>query len=282
MVDTGTLATLLVAAATLVLAMVTYSNVQQNKRQVKILTKQSLTLRSQQDPIPVINSLSFDGNALKITVENSGNGPASSLAIGTDFLLARRELFSDRDGTKPVSSDDFQKSIDGKIQVFARYELETKKELKVNGKRMYPVELACQLVNEGKNSTILLPNASYAYSLDLSFGLGEKRGDPSMFPHFDNLVDELKGNGFRCISVSLDLIGKNMSDDPIQRQGIATFMVDFSLHKNLEEAFAMKTRPYFTPLDWMEIARMIPLSREMYLRSKSPVNYAKNYEEDKI
>ena len=280
MVDAGTLATLLVAAATLVLALVTYSNVQQNKRQVNILRKQSLILRSQQDPIPLIKSLSFEKNTLKITVENAGNGPASSLAIGTSFLLARRELFADSEGTKTLSQEDFQHAVDGKIMVYGKYHLEVKKKLLVEGKRAYPADLACQLVDEEKNSTILLPHETRAYSLELTFGIGRSKNDPYIFPHFDYLAQELKKSGITCISVALDLIGKNMAEDPIQRQGIAQFLVDLEMHPSLEDAFKQKTRPYFTGLDRMEVARMIPLSRDMYLNSKYAANYPKNFEDE--
>jgi hypothetical protein len=281
MVDLGTASTLLVAIATMAVASVSYASVRQNRRQVNMLVRQTMLLKTQQDPIPLIKAFSFDKNTLKITLENAGNGPASSLAIGSSFVLARHAFFADSRGERPLSSSEFEDASKEKKQVFMRYELEVQRNLQDEGKKVFPTPVACQLINEERDTTLLLPHETCTYSLDLKFGLGPKSGDPTSFPPFDPLVGLLKENGITCFTVDFDLIGKNMAEDPIQRQRIGMFVVDLAKHKNLEEAFAEKTRPYFMPLDSMEVARTIPLSVEMYLQSKSMVNYPRYFEEGK-
>ncbi len=72
-----------------------------------------------------------------------------------------------------------------------------------------------------------------------------------------------------------------MTEDPIQNQRIATFVIDFDKHDNLEDAYKEKRRPFFLPLDRIEKAKKIPWDRGAYLLSKSMVNYPKYFEEGK-
>ena len=246
-----------------------------------MLVRQTMLLRSQQDPIPLVKEFSFEGNTLKISIENAGNGPASSLAIACDLVLARRALFRDSGGAEPISASEAAEALEGGKQPYMRYELNVGRWILDDGKKTRPTPVACLLINEAKGSTMLLPHESYTYSLEPKFGLGEHRGDPTSFPPFQFLVELLTKNGIDCFSVGFDLIGKNAADDPIQRQGLAMFVVDLAKDKTLQDAYKAKVRPYYEPMDYMEVARNLPLDVGMYLRSKSGVNYPKYFEEGK-
>ncbi len=175
MIDLELLATLLVAIATMATAVVSYMSIGQNKRQVDMLIRQTMILRSQQDPIPLIRSFSFEKNALMITVENLGIGPASSLAIGTSYVPSKRTFYSDSQSRNRLSASEAKQAIEAKRQIYDQYELETDIDLIYGGKKVYPTDVACELVNEERDTTLLFPHEVQTYSIPLQFGFGSTK-----------------------------------------------------------------------------------------------------------
>lgn len=280
--DPVTLATLLGAVATVVLAAVTYLSVREGKRQVNMLVRQTMILRSQNDPIPYIKSLSFDKNKLNITVENTGNGPASSLAIGTMFVPAERTFHGDSESEKPLSGTEIKDALEKQKQLYVRYEM-GRENLIENGREVTPIKLACLLINKPRNTMVLLPHETCSYTIDLSYGLRDVKGSARSWPHYDTLVNLLKENGVTCFALGLDLLCKNMAEDPIQDQSIAAFVVDLNIHSSIEEAHRENIAPHFMTIGIMELAeRGIPLERDEYLLGKSPVNFPKSFEKGEL
>jgi hypothetical protein len=273
-------ATVLVAVATLILALVTYTSVRQNRRQVDMLTRQTVILRSQIDPIPVVHLVAFNGNTLRVRITNHGAGPASSLAIDTGIHLCKVTFTKDASGKQPYSEEELRSAPKGTL-AYPRYDWHPNSQLLDAGKKKYPVDVVNQLLKELPDTMILLPNEEYEYSVDLRFGLGNSRKDPDLWLGYEQLVETMRRSDVWSFALSLGLIGKNMADEKIRGQTLANFIVDLVRHKTLEDAFKENRRPYFLPLDIKEVAQKIPVSTEMYLQSKLGINSPKSFEEEK-
>jgi len=280
-VDLTALVTLGLVIATIILATVTYLLVREGKRQVNMLIKQTMILRSQNDPILLIKSLSFDLNKLKITLENVGNGPASSIAIGTKFFPAKQTFFSDSGGKTPLSALELKDAANQEKNASMFYDLGEDK-LKDNGKEVYPTALACVLINEKNNTLILPPHEIQSYSINPSYGFGDKKGNLTFYPPYESFVNTLKKNGVTCFVLSFDLLGKNMAEDLVVSQGITAFVVDLKKHSCIQEAYRENITPHFITIDMIDLAkREIPVSRDFYLYSKSSENFPPYYEKGK-
>ena len=279
--DPLTFVTLILAVATIALALITYKSVNDGKRQVDILLRQTILLRSQNDPILSIKSFSFNNNKLNITIENNGNGPASSLAIITMFSPAKRTYFRDSEGIKSLSETEIKEALLNNKQVTIRYEVVDKK-LIVKGEEVTPMKLAYILPNNQSNTLVLLPRETCAYTIDLGFGLRDIKGSSVSYPLYNNLVQLLNENNVTCFGLGFQLLCKNMAEDPIQDQSIAAFVVDLTRHSNIEEAYNENTTPPIT-IGLMELAlKGIPVESDFYLHSKSQVNFPSSFEKGEL
>jgi len=276
--DSVTLATVFVAIATIFLAGVTYLLFKEGKRQANILTKLTLILRSQNDPSLLIKSSAFDLNKLNITVENIGNGPAYSVAIGTKFFPMKQTFYKDADGTRPLLASEVENAANQRKQAYMFYELGDQK-LVNGGKEVKPLALTYILINKQRSTLMLPSHETFSYSIDLGFGLQDKNGSTKFFPDYELLRKILTENGVTCFAISLDLVGKNMAEDPIQSLGIASFVVDLKKHSCLQVAYEENLTPHFITIDMIDLAKKgIPLERDFYLNSKSPVNFPQYFE----
>ena len=277
--DPLTFVTLILAVATIALALITYKSVNEGKRQVDILLRQTILLRSQYDPILSIKSFSFNNNKLNITIENNGNGPASSLAIETMFSPAKRTYFRDSESIKLLSETEIKEALLKNKQVTIRYEAVDKKLIE-KGEKVTPIKLAYILPNKQYNTLVLLTRETCSYTIDLGFGLRNIKG--IIYPLYNNLVQLLKENNVTCFVLGFRLLCKNMAEDLIQEQSIATFVVDLTRHSNIEEAYKENTTPPMT-IDLMELAlKGIPVECDFYLHSKSQINFPSSFEKGEL
>ena len=260
-------ATILVALATLVLAVVSYAGVRQNKRQVDILARQTAILRSQQDPILVVNSFTFAENTLHIRVVNQGIGPTSSLAVDTSVALCRVTLTKDASLEIPYTPEELESAPRDAVG-YAKYDPDPLKRIIDDGRKKRPVSVVNHLLKQNPDSMTLLPKEEHEYAIALKFGLGSSRNDPDQWVTYDGLVEMLKKNGTWAFVLGLGLLGKNMAGDNVPGQKLAEFIVDFARHKTLAQAFNDNIRPRLSALDRMEVAKIIPLSTVTYLRSR--------------
>ena len=262
--DPLTFVTLILAIATIALAIVAYLDNRETKRQVDILSKQTSILRSQIDPIPSIQSFNFEKNKLNINIVNIGNGPASSLAIQTSFVPARRKFYGDSKGKIPLLKTEIEEALIKNKQVTIRYEPDEKK-LFEKGVEVTPIRLAYILFNKQNKTLILLPNETSSYTIDLGFGLRNVNGSSGSWPPYDALVEILKENNITCFIVGFRLLCKNIVLDPVFDLNIAAFVVDLTRHSNIEEAYDENTTPAMT-IDLEELALMgIPIESDLYL-----------------
>jgi len=262
--DPLTFVTLILAIATIALAIVAYLDNRETKRQVDILSKQTSILRSQIDPIPSIQSFNFDKNKLNITIVNIGNGPASSLAIQTSFTPARRKFYRDSEGKIPLSKNETDEALKINKQVTIRYEPDEKKIFE-KGVEVTPIRQAYILFNKQHKTLMLLPNETSSYTIDLGFRLHNVNGSSRSWPPYDTLVEILKENNITCFIVGFRLLCKNIVLDNVYNLNIAAFVVDLTRHSNIEEAYDENTTPAMT-IDLEELALMgIPIESDLYL-----------------
>lgn len=167
------------------------------------------------------------------------------------------------------------------MQVAIKYEIE-EKNLIENGKKVTPFKLAYFLPNKQHNTLVLFPHETCSYTVDLGFGLHDVKGNEGSWPPYNTLVKLLKENDVTCFVLGFRLLCKNMAEDPIQDQSIATFVVDLNRHSNIEEAYNENTAPPMT-IDLLELAlRGIPLESDFYLHSKSQMNFPTSFEKGEL
>ncbi len=163
---------------------------------------------------------------------------------------------------------------------YPRYDWQPKLGLLSDGKAKYPVDVANQLLKETPDAMLLLSKEEYEYTVDLKFGLGNSRDDPDLWVGYTELTEMMKHSDVWSFALSLVLLGKNMAEEKVQSQTLANFIVDLVRHKTLADAHKENRRPYFLPLDRKEVAKMIPVGTDMYLRSKSTINRSELFEEE--
>ena len=167
--DSLSLATVILALATIALAFFTYQAVNHGKNQTEMLVRQTMILRSQIDPIPHITEFSFSNNSLNLDVENIGSGPASSLAVETSFVPAKKVFYENEQSRKPLTGIELEKFIPSNNQITIRYEV-YEKTLEKNGEKFNPIREAYILPNKKRNTLVLLPNETQSYNIELGFG----------------------------------------------------------------------------------------------------------------
>ena len=75
----GVFVNLLVALGTILLAIISYKNIEILKKQTKLIFSQSNFLRLQQTPLLKIDDLKFNGNEIILGITNIGNGAAPTI-----------------------------------------------------------------------------------------------------------------------------------------------------------------------------------------------------------
>lgn len=242
----GDISTMVLAAATTVVAIATFRSVTQNKRQTKALIRQTLVLKSQQDPVLVIKSFNIHENTLNITIENIGNGPAQLLAVRSSYGVAKWRPSDSPPNQEEQAIMDF---LNTKRRFFGNYQLELR-ELVYEGKKQTLDPGFGYLVNSDANISFLPRGETRTYTLEVKFMTqwGKKVSDifgEGKGRSFEELKDMMKSNNVKFIGVSLDLMVKNMNETEIPTTRICKFVIDFERHKNLEEAYKEKQEPSF-------------------------------------
>ena len=241
-VDVGTaaiVAALVGASATVILAVAVFSLVSQNKRQVQALTKQSLILKSQQQPLIIVKDFAFDHNSLRVTLQNAGNGIASSVVLDVMFMPAEKILTKAEDDLQPISPKEFaEAAIQGK-QVYARFPI-SERPLKYKGRKALPSDAAFFLYDKTWKTPEMLPGQIAMFTTEIQFWVrfskSPKPGDFGKMMSFEETKEFLKTNNVSFMSALFAINGKDSSENPIQGRGLCSFTVDFAKHASLEEA----------------------------------------------
>ena len=276
LLDPLSLVIVILALATISLAYFTFQTVRQGEKQTDVIRTQNMILRSQIDPIPFIKEFSFKNNSLDLIIENIGGGPASSLAIETSFMPAKRVFFETENSIKPISESEIIDRIQEMKQVSIRYEIEEKL-IEENGIKYHPIRLVYPLLNRPRNSLVLFSKEKCSYLVELGFGLHNENNSSWLSPRYEDFVNLIRSNGVTCFILGFKLLCKNMAEDTIPEQSVALFIVDLTRHSNIEEAYVENTTPPMT-VGLLDLAiRGIPIERKLYVNSKSETYFTKKH-----
>src|SRR6266516_1972050 len=103
MVDIAPIAEIVLATGTLALAGLGYLTIRENRKQLSLLSLRTGIERAQLEPYLLVKTLNFEGNQLKLRIENKGNGHATWLGIQATFYPVERRSYADQSTSVPIN-----------------------------------------------------------------------------------------------------------------------------------------------------------------------------------
>lgn len=270
------------AIGTLLLAYYAFRNIQNSQKQLKFFKQQiNLLIIDQQPDLQIIN-YSFDGNKLKLKLQNSGKGRVDDIAVSSAFHIAdlkfipysliglKEELIipTITEKRKPEDIDEIKKLRN----FFLNYLFEPK-----GMNILEPSELVVFPHND-EFSYSLPAGQTGIFQCEMLFYLKTKTTlfdkifkDIAFYSRaisFDELKPLLLNNDIKKIAVIFYLLSKDKLQNVISHGRICDFIIDLSNDKNLEDAYKIGTRgPY--PLDHTEIKSQLSwFDYEIYRKGK--------------
>lgn len=281
-IDAVAFATILLVLATLLLAFANFLLINESKRQITMWTRLIMIFRAQNIPIPVITAVNFIQNTLNLVVNNNGNSPTSSLALSISIIPTKKIFYSDKESEEKISSKDIIKILVNGKEVHYHYEMD-EKILKKDGKTIIPYDGAKIIKDVSTKSMMLGSKSVVGYSEELMFGFKDDKKSSGFFCNFDDLITLLKINEIDSFLLNLTLLGKDMAEEPLQRNDIAFFIVDINKHTTLEEAYKEKITPHYYTISMDEFSEKGGLiESDFYEQSKSQINTPEYFEKGKI
>lgn len=278
------LASLAVAIGTIVLAIVTYKVLTESRKQLSVLTAQTVISRSQLDPYLLARNFGFRGDKLLVDVGNIGRGHATWLSLRAWFQPCEPHYYADKHGEIPLTQE--QAARLGKEQGWAlgKY-APSRKVLKYKDwKEAFPVQTFTFLGNKSVgDEAILLASERQQFEVEPIFFLG--RDKPEFMEgkgfKFDEFSKFLRDIDVHFLAVEFQLVCKDPVENNVPGLPICKFVVDFAKHKTLEDAFAAKLGFDFFPLSQREPAQKYGfMPGGWYYDTKSGHNAPKPWKED--
>lgn len=297
------LANLLVAIGTIILAIISYINVQIIKKQTKVLFIQSNFLRLQQAPLLKYEDFKFRGNEISLELTNVGNGIAAQIGVETGFYLVSPKLVEPPDDKSKdeilkqhgISKEDFEKVTKflGR-EMWFKYvwnpdkELFTEKEQNVTSKA-YPNNFITFLKKSEDSSPILEPgkNGRFKCKPKMEVKVGEQYLLGKKFPKytklftFQELIELCKNNNIDYLGFKFDLVYRDLAENPQTSEELVTCVIDINHHKNFEEAVKEGSRIDFFGLTLPEIEKKIGgISKDFFYEGKSRLNDPNSFDKE--
>jgi hypothetical protein len=282
MVEISTVLDGLVAVGTLGLAAAAFWGIRQNGKQVRALTRQTLILRAQNAPIPVVSEFQFIGDGLKLTIQNTGKSPISALVLSSQFMPTKREIYDEKRDGRQLGPDEVEMEMQQKKQLYQRFSMLVPPEFVVDGKKINPVDTSKFLLHPVRKDNTLMPGETVTYEVEPVFGLNYKNPPPYFSTEiFAGLKEKLEANEISAVAVRFGILAKDWSEELLQPHDMANFIVDFAVEKTLEEGFKSKRRPYFEPLSRQEFMSTFgSIETDTWRTSRSPQYSPYNFEEE--
>lgn len=293
---TGVIGNLLVAIGTILLAIISYKNIEILKKQTKLIFSQSNFLRLQQIPLLKIEDLKFNGNEIILGITNIGNGIAKEIGVKSVFFIVTPYLVEPPDEKmkgeilkkQGISKNDWEATtkLFGR-EMWLKYKLKLDKELFIKEdddkssrnsskekKKAYPATYIRYLKEEKNVSPILevgktgvfkcVPGFWIKYGESLSFAKGFS---------YDELLNFCKENDVEFLGVKFDLVYKDLAEDIQMPEELVTCAIIINSHKTLEEAVKENHQLDFFALGQFELEKKIGGKLEDSYESKHSPNY---------
>ena len=249
MVDLAVAAEFLVAIGTIALAAASYSSVQQNKKQLKVMSEQFVMTKSQQAPILKLDDFKFEGNKLTLTVENIGGGPAIWLGLMTRFIPAKKSILDNQKDGAVLDPPHLLEAVMQKTQLYWRYDLiHPKPKLVYENETVGWESSVSFLINPKTNDPTLFPNEKQTMTIEPTFLITAKKAFLAAPFDYEKLKTLLTSNGVKYAALDFDVVAKDSTDRLARGRSIGTFVADFERHATLEAAAKENHTPYFVAI----------------------------------
>jgi hypothetical protein len=202
--------------ATFIVALITLYNVLHLRRQLKLMEKQVILLRSEVYPFIDIKDKKVNGNEVELKLENKGRGPAFNIGFRTQFT--------------PLKIIGSEWSF---VDELYEYENEKPK------RRIYPINCVVLLRTKHRQGSRLHPQEEDVFTGETRFmhGYSKKgRGLSWRYHSFEDLGKLFTTNKLRFVAVSLALVYQDITESIIEEEPLHFFVIDFTKHKSIEEA----------------------------------------------
>ena len=267
MADLAPVAESLVAIGTLVLAYLAYGSLRENRKQLSLISSQTAIARSRLQPYLLVKEPKFDGNQLKLSIENLGLGYATWLAIQASFYLVEERSYADPVAVTPISRAQVRERQSRGLTAWGRFQPIEKSLSYANHRNVLPVSMVTFFVNKEANDSLLRPRESGVFSVEPFFGFEIDRGTENQSWQglaFGDFREFLDGNVVRFVGLDFHVVCKDAVDKDVPSERICRFVMDLRKHQTLEDAFLEKRTFGFTPIGLKELTRSDFSPGEMY------------------
>jgi hypothetical protein len=278
LLDVNAISNFSVAVGTIVLAILAYLSIRQNKEQLKILLRQNLLLKSQQNPILSISGVKFNGNIFEAVIKNMGTGVATNMGLETNFYPAKVSPIDESDRILDVNEfrnileigakegKKFQEIINERGIKFTYQPIITTS-FQYEGIKMTPSGAVKFLINHEKMDAILLPNEEKIFEAEPIFFI---RGTDSMKGlNFDELKKLLEQHNIDFAGLRFNIVSKDIVENPVLNYDIGTFIFDVKSHLTIEDVFNAGIRAGFVGLSHNQIVNEIGWVDSKFYEAKS-------------
>jgi hypothetical protein len=259
----------LVALGTILLAIVTFMSVMQGRKQMQILLKQVNLQVGQQIPHLFIKEVTFEGDSVKIDVENATNVPAFELGLETRFHLIRQSYSDAANGGREITWGEAIKLREAGKIVYGKYLLLPPHELPklVYDYREVKSETAVTFFAPQGVSKYFPPKSTIQVSTIPRFAISWMEKDNPRWQGFEftRFRDFLLKNNIDKVAVSMMLVCKDASEKPVAQGYVTSFFINTESDKSLEDSSKSKQKFDFLPLSQLDfLSDEFWIPEEMY------------------
>ncbi len=218
----------------LIVAIVALYTVWTTREQIRILEKQALFQRSDIYPLLEVKSKRVTGNRVELVMQNRGNGPAFDVAVESTYFLIKASR-GEPDWRNEFKYTDDERTYPFKCKDCASFFRGTK-----TASRLYA----------GDEDTFTAEPRFYA-----EFNESKTSMTGKAFT-FDELKAALLKDGFDAVGISLSVVGKDITENYMDRHPLYSLLVDLHKHASLENVAKGGNRFSAFPVSTEEISWM--------------------------
>ena len=259
----------LVAAGTVVLAIVTLLLVIQYRRQVDVMLKQLNMQIGQQIPHLFIKQVDFQPDSVEIEVQNATDAPATSVGLETRFFTIGQHLYADQEDHKEISWGEAIRLRNQGQTVYSKYYWTGpgNPKLKFENKEVDPSAVVSFFSPQGV-SVYFPPRTTVRIATKPAFAISWK-DDQGLLSYrwfqYSEFRDLLLSNDIRAVAVVMSLLCKDAAEVVHHQGTVASFAIRTDLDQSLVESSRNVQRFDFValaPTEWLSEDSRI--SAEMY------------------
>ena len=232
-------ATLVMAIATLFLAIAAFVGLFLNRKQLALLDSQFRVQRSLLVPHITVNGVRFENDGVIVELSNSSDAAAYSLRMGARFDIAQPEYYDGPKSKTELSKSRVQQLADeGKI-IYAKFRpvpFSSVNGLVYDGIRVAPMGIVNFPV-DGLPGAVLFARQHATVRFCPLFGVSALEGHQGKAITFSELREFLLQNDIGFIAVGFDIVYDDVTETPLGGENVDRFAVNLMKHKTLRESW---------------------------------------------